>query len=193
MPPKLLATFLSGLKGSTSFGAEQTDDSIKPLFDFGSPDMASDSKNAPPEPTAVSPRSFDMSASIPRGAAFATTITPQMRMGQGPTLQTRQLWEGTVTEVRDNEFVATLADVTNPENPDEQVEFSYDEVSQDDRQLVKSGSAFYWVVGNERTPGGQVKNVSIVQFRRLPVWTRSSLAQSTDRARSISDVFRSIE
>jgi hypothetical protein len=191
MPPKLLATFLTGLKASTFFGPGQTDDSSKPLFELGP--APSDSMNAPLGPTEVSSDSYTMSASVPRGAAFAATITPQMRIGQGPTLQTRQLWEGTVTEVRDNEFVATLADVTNPENPDEQVEFTYDEVSEDDRQLVRSGSPFYWVVGSERTPGGQLRNVSMVQFRRLPTWTRSSLEQDAARARTIRDIFRSAE
>lgn len=193
MPPKLLTTFLTGLKASTSFGAVLTDDFSKPLFDFGPPpDVLSDSKNAKSEPTAVTLNSSDMSAPVPRGAAFAATITPQMLIGRGSTLQTRQLWEGTVTEVRANDFVASLADVTNPENPDEQVEFTFDEVSQDDRQLVTSGSAFYWVVGSERTPGGQLKNVSMVQFRRLPMWTRSSLEQG-ERVSSINDVFRSVE
>jgi hypothetical protein len=194
MPPKLLTTFLTGLKLNASFGAGQSDDSSKLLFDFGpSPNVLGDSDNASLQTTAVSANSPGLSTPLPRSAAIATPITPQMVIGGGSTLRTRQLWEGTVTEVRENEFVATLADITNPENPDEQVEFTYDEVSQDDRKLVSSGSGFYCVDRSEQTPGGKEKNVSMVQFRRLPTWTRSSLVQGANRGRNISEVFRSAE
>src|ERR1017187_6362979 len=103
MPPKLLTTFLAGLKANTSFG----DDIRQPLFDFGpSPSFLGDSESAPSQSTAVTADSREMSAQLPRGAALLPRITPQMVIGGGSTLQTRQLWEGTVTEVGDNEFVA---------------------------------------------------------------------------------------
>lgn len=127
---------------------------------------------------------------IPTGA----TVRPNLWLAfqrKGPALQTRQLWEGTVTKVLDNSFVATLRDKTEPSNPDEQALFAFDEVSSDDRQLVRAGSSFYWVIGREQTPAGQVRNISSLRFRRVPAWTRSVLEQAAARARSLRRVIGS--
>lgn len=120
----------------------------------------------------------------PTGAMFVPPLrapTP----GRDPKLHTRQLWEGTVTELRDKGFVAVLADKTDPANPDERAVFEFDqtEISAEDRGLISPGASFYWVIGSELTRGGTVKNVSFVQFRRLPMWTEHSLALAADRAR----------
>jgi hypothetical protein len=108
-------------------------------------------------------------------------------------LQTRQLWEGTVTEIRDGAFTARLADLTNARNPDEQVLFETTEVSPDDLQLVRPGSSFYLVVGTEQTPGGMRRNVSMIQFRRLPAWTTSAAKEANDYAAHAREFFRSEE
>jgi hypothetical protein len=125
---------------------------------------------------------------IPGGAK----LTPRLRVavpGSAPRLKTRQLWEGTVTELLDNGFVAVLEDKTNLDNPDEQATFAFDntELSPDDYRLVRPGAAFYWIIGNERTAGGQVKNVSMVQFRRVPAWTERALKRAADRGRQIRE------
>lgn len=121
------------------------------------------------------------------------SLRPPLRVTtrrKSSTLQTRQLWEGTITEVRRDGFVAVLSDRTGPCNPDERVVFNYAEIPKEDHPLVRPGSTFYWIIGSERTFGGQVKNVSIVQFRRLPAWTRSALARATERAQRLRQVFR---
>ncbi len=125
---------------------------------------------------------------IPSGA----TVPPRLRLavsGVAPTLKTRQLWEGTVTEVDEGGFVAVLSDMTNPRNPDEQVSFYNTEISPDDLRLINPGATFYWVIGNERTVAGQVKNVSMVQFRRVPAWTQRRLERAADRARRLLESF----
>jgi hypothetical protein len=128
---------------------------------------------------------------IPRGA----TLPPLLKLGipgAAPRLKTRQLWEGTVTELSDNGFVAVLSDKTNPSNSDEQATFDFDntEISPEDQKLVCPGSSFYWIIGNEQTLAGQVKNVSMVQFRRVPAWTEGKLAREADRARRVRESFR---
>jgi hypothetical protein len=90
----------------------------------------------------------------------------------------RQLWEGTVTEIMPEGFVAVLSDRTNTGNPDERATFDFDntEISPEDLKLVALGSSFYWVIGIEHTIGGQVKNISMIQFRRVPAGQNASFA-----------------
>jgi hypothetical protein len=121
---------------------------------------------------------------IPTGVTVRPQLTTVLQK-KGPTLQTRQLWEGTVTKVLESGFVATLRDKTEQSNPDEQALFDFNEVSLDDRRLISVGSSFYWVIGTEQTPAGQIKNVSTLRFRRLPSWTRSALEKAAVRARRI--------
>jgi hypothetical protein len=112
--------------------------------------------------------------------------------GRVPRLKTRQLWEGTVTKIGEEGFAAILNAKTNPRNPDEQVMFEFDrtEISPEDLPLISPGSSFYWIIGNEQTAGGQVKNVSMLQFRRVPAWSERSLARVADRARQVKALFR---
>jgi hypothetical protein len=128
---------------------------------------------------------------IPTGA-----VRPHLKRAiqmRGPSLQTRQLWEGTVTKVLESSFVARLSDKTERSNPNEQALFNFDEVSLDDRRLIRAGSSFYWVIGTEQTPAGQIRNVSMLRFRRVPSWTRSALESAADRASRVREVIWSEE
>jgi hypothetical protein len=141
-----------------------------------------------PIPSGHSTSTENVDPNIPSGVTFR----PPMNIGapgRSPRLKTRQLWEGTVTELGDKGFVAVLTDKTNPNNPDEQVTFDFDntEISPEDQKLVCPGSSFYWIIGNERTLAGQVKNVSMLQFRRVPAWTERRLARAADRARRVRE------
>ncbi len=129
-------------------------------------------------------------------APSSAMLPPRLNVavpGRAPRLKTRQLWEGTVTEIRDGGFVAILSDKSNPNNPDEQAVFEAGEISPEDQGLVRPGASFYWVIGNESTVAGQVKNVSIVQFRRVPAWTPRKLAQAADHARRVRELLRKEE
>jgi hypothetical protein len=85
-----------------------------------------------------------------------------------------------------------LQDKTNPRNPDERVSFEFDrtEISPEDLPFINPGSSFYWIIGNERTAAGQVKNVSMLQFRRVPAWTRRKLEQVADVAHRLRESFQ---
>jgi hypothetical protein len=127
---------------------------------------------------------------IPSGA----TLRPRLKLGVGhaPSLKTRQLWEGTVTDVGKGGFIAVLSDRTDRNNPDEQATFEFDktEISPDDELLLKPGASFYWIIGNEQTVAGQVKNVSMIQFRRVPAWTDHALEIAAKRARLLRESFQ---
>jgi hypothetical protein len=110
------------------------------------------------------------------------------RIGSVSILRPRQQWEGTVVECQGGSFVARVNDRTNPSNSDELVTFEIEEVSPEDRQLVQPGATFYWTIGVEQSPARSIRNVEIVNFRRLPHWSASSVREAEQEARSIAQV-----
>jgi hypothetical protein len=102
------------------------------------------------------------------------------------TLLPRQLWEGTVLECHEGSFVGRVVDLTNQANPEELVTFELDELSPEDRPLAQPGAAFYWTVGIEQSRAGQIKNVEMLNFRRLPTWTSSSVREAEKKAIEIA-------
>lgn len=101
-------------------------------------------------------------------------VTPQPRDIDRFTLL--QQWEGCVNSLGDDEFRASLFDLTNPATPEEEATFDMEEVAPGDRNLVRPGAFFYWSVGY-RTREGARERVSAIKFRRLPHWTRKTLAK----------------
>jgi len=152
MPQKSLITSLPGQEKAASSGSATTSLAVadSPLFEFPSrPNLGGQQSSqwlgtgafASPvlSETAISAEKFN--PAIPCGA----TLRPRLRLaisGRTPVLKTRQLWEGTVTEVRDVGFVAILSDKTNPRNPAEQATFEFDniEISPEDQKLISPGS-----------------------------------------------------
>ena len=66
--------------------------------------------------------------------------------------------------------MAVLNDRSRLDGPEERVEFESIELREDDLPLVVPGSVFYWMIGTERTPAGQVRKILNIEFSRLPVW-----------------------
>jgi hypothetical protein len=85
-----------------------------------------------------------------------------------------QKWEGVVLEVLSDSFLARLVDLTHT-GPDEEAEFPFDEVSEEDRSLIRPGAIFYWNIGYHNSYSGQRTRTSIIRFRRLPAWTREEI------------------
>lgn len=145
----------------------------------------------------VSVGAQDSSLELKDARFFISNVPPkkftQAVISQGSVLKPLQIWEGTVTGLDEQNFVAILRDLTKPSNPDEQAEFARIEVSEDDQELLSPGSTFYWVVGTESTPGGQRRNISTLQFKRLPPWTDNALRRATERAVLTRSLFRSSE
>jgi hypothetical protein len=170
-----------------------------PIYEFDAKPRFGASQISPSEWTfsssQVSLETDSLSSTRNPAIPTSATVRPRLKLavpGRDPKLKTRQLWEGTVTEICNGGFMAVLRDRTNPENPDEQGAFEFDniEISPADCALISPGSTFYWVIGSESTIGGQVKNVSMVQFRRVPSWTQRRLDRAADRARDLRATFQ---
>jgi len=92
-----------------------------------------------------------------------------------------QEWEGYVQSVSDNEFTASLFDITNKRGiEDEEADFSIEDLTEDDKKLLKPGAVFRWLIGY-RTIGGTKERSSKIVFRRLPQWTDSDLAAAAEK------------
>ncbi len=188
MPQMSPTTFLIGQEEASSLPLSESGEIAPVIYQYGRLTPLGASQEVPFTETAGSARGQERPDLPTR-----VSLRPPLRVTtkrKSSTLQTRQLWEGTITEVRRDGFVAILSDRTDPNNPDERVAFDYAQIPKEDHPLVRPGSTFYWIIGSERTFGGQVKNVSIVQFRRLPAWTRSALARATERAQRLRQAFR---
>jgi hypothetical protein len=197
MPPKSQITFLIGQRSKT-FYEEISKNQL--LFDLGislassdtdeaenrsSGSMASHSETSPPVAASI----LDAIQTVPRSVRLQPEV-PEVPHVTGATLQIRQLWEGTVTEVHEQAFVAVLSDKTHPNSPDERVEFERFELRDEDRSLVEPGAVFYWMLGTERTASGQVRNISTIELSRLPLWTRSSLKAACDKTERTKQWFQ---
>ena len=90
-------------------------------------------------------------------------------------------WAGYVQEIK-NSFAAALADITAGENTQEGelAEFLIADVKDDDRDLLKPGAIFRWVVGYQRSPAGTKRRVSDIFFRRLPAWSKRDLVRANE-------------
>jgi hypothetical protein len=122
--------------------------------------------------------------------------TPAFLAGKSYALRARQRWEGVVTEVDEETFTAILTDLTNPQNPDEEAVFGWDELAdlpEEDLRLVKPGASFYWVVGSQKSPAGSVSNVSYYQFRRSPKWSSNAIKRADAKADRFAELFATSE
>ncbi|WP_027360139.1 hypothetical protein [Desulforegula conservatrix] len=96
-------------------------------------------------------------------------------------------WEGVVIEVCDNSFWARLKDLDS--GYEEEVELPIIELSDDDeRQLVSEGSFFTWSIGYRITRGTR-ENLSVIKFRRLPVWSKAHHRLTGEFANEINTYF----
>jgi hypothetical protein len=90
-------------------------------------------------------------------------------------IQILQHWEGVVREVGSGEFTADLTSLIKIDPLEVTGEFSFDEVSDADRPLVEPGAVFYWAIGYDKSPAGQITRVSEIRFRRSPEWNARKL------------------
>jgi len=103
-----------------------------------------------------------------------------------PSLIPLQEWEGYVTDIYEDKFLTSLIDITAKEDvATEEAEFDIEELSDSDKNLLKVGAVFRWIIGYERTPSGVKKRVSQVVFRRLPQWSQSSIRNADRKSKEI--------
>jgi hypothetical protein len=111
-------------------------------------------------------------------------VAPIAEIRERPSFVALQEWEGVVTALNDEIFMARLVDVTR-RSPDEEAEFSFSELNNDDLQLVMPGAIFRWSAGVLTMPGGGKLATSQVVFRRLPKWTKRDLQRADEIARRL--------
>jgi hypothetical protein len=95
-----------------------------------------------------------------------------------------QKWQGIVIDVMDDAFLARLIDLTQ-KGTDEEAEFSFDEISEEDKPLIRSGAIFYWNIGYHTSYSGQRTRTSLLRFRRLPAWTQREIDAAKREAERI--------
>lgn len=85
-----------------------------------------------------------------------------------------QKWQGYVLRVTDSFLYVRLVDL-NRVGIDEETEIPIEEISEDDKELIKPGAIFYWNIGYLDSYGGQRSRVSVIRFQRLPSWSREEI------------------
>ena len=85
-----------------------------------------------------------------------------------------QKWHGIVIKTDKSFFTAKLINITN-KGYDEEAEFDYDEITEEDIQLIKPGAVFYWSVGYNHSSTGQRRRFSDIRFKRLPVLNKKEI------------------
>ena len=99
--------------------------------------------------------------------------SPRPRYGQR-SLRALYQWEGIVEEVTADGFRARLVPLMGPRERGrfEFTEFSFDDLSTEDRERVEPGASFYWTLGKDKNDAGVVTNQSLVRFRKLAPMSR---------------------
>lgn len=117
----------------------------------------------------------------------AVTVRLAAKKILAPTFKILEHWVGRVDAIssEDQTFEAIVSSTTR-ECGDETAEFTFDELSDDDKELVAIGAVFYWSVGYQVEPSAQRSTVSNIRFRRLPVWTRKELEAAENKAKELS-------
>jgi len=109
-------------------------------------------------------------------------------------LEPLQEWEGCVTGVGDENFVAELVDLTAGDClANEEATIALREISDADRAKLGMGSRFRWVIGYERLPTGVRRSVSRFVFADPPVVTAADLRRGKAWADRMLEWFKSDE
>lgn len=84
-------------------------------------------------------------------------------------------------------FVAIPDLHPNESMPVDLATFSINDVSEHDLKLLKEGAYVRFVLGRERLPSGQIRNVSHLYFRRLSHHSEKGLDRANQKAKDLLD------
>jgi hypothetical protein len=102
-----------------------------------------------------------------------------------------QRWTGHVERVMADSFIAIVSDLTNPSNPDEEVELDIEDVPLGDRALITMGSVFYWSMVYRDTKSGQREKSESIRFARQPRLTEDVVEEIYHEADAITAILES--
>jgi hypothetical protein len=92
-----------------------------------------------------------------------------------------QSWEGMVLEILEDSFRARLVDIENADQQEETEILKTAVTDEDDLKLLVPGAIFFWTIGH-RVEGRRSEQVSLIQFRRLPIWTEKEIQEAKREA-----------
>ncbi|MBN1379821.1 MAG: hypothetical protein JXA04_11370 [Gammaproteobacteria bacterium] len=103
----------------------------------------------------------------------------------------KQKFSGVVIDIdRENEeIIARISDITNPNNPEEQVTLGFDEILESDLSQLAKGDSFVWYIGYIQGMMVSRQNFSKIRFRRLPKWSQQEIDTANDNAEKLSQFF----
>lgn len=90
-------------------------------------------------------------------------------------------WEGMVLRVLDDSFIARLVNINDPSQKEEAEILNTSVSDEDDMKLIKPGAIFFWSIG-WHIKGRRSEQFSLIQFRRIPVWTEKEKEQASQEA-----------
>ena len=149
---------------------------------------------APDKPlstTESTPAAVPNGKGVPSELRFMTRRPFLFHEEQSPEQRERFLvlqdWEGVVETIGNETFTARLRDRASSESyAGEMAELPVADISEDDRELLRSGAVFYLTVGRLVRASGRQERVGRLVFRRLPAWTASTLRRAKQRAERLT-------
>ncbi|AEB09814.1 hypothetical protein [Desulfobacca acetoxidans] len=97
-----------------------------------------------------------------------------------------QKWQGYVLIVTDNSLLVRLVDLSK-NGGDEEAEIPIEEISDDDKDLIRPGAIFYWSIGYLDSYSGQRSRVSVIRFQRLPSWSKEEIDAAKREAEHLQE------
>jgi hypothetical protein len=109
------------------------------------------------------------------------------RQGLTVSFSPVQEWEGYVSSIGNETFIADLIDLTSgATRATEQAEIPLQEISEVDLGRLRPGSIFRWAIGYQRTRSGSKVRTSQIVFRDLPKWTKTDIHEAKVEAEEIA-------
>ncbi len=97
-------------------------------------------------------------------------------------------WEGYIESIGNDDFCVRMVDVRSKSPlPTDHATFSKNDINEHDRQLLKEGAIVRWVIGRERLPTGEIRNVSELYFRQLPAHNELAYRRALGKAHKLLD------
>ena len=106
-----------------------------------------------------------------------------------PREEIKQQWSGVVTSIDINNLTVQLQDLTNPQNPNEIIVLSRDEIDNKDQPLIQVGAQFYWSIGYRQGIKYSKQRFSNIRFRRLPKWSAGEIKAAEILTEEYADFF----
>jgi len=100
-----------------------------------------------------------------------------------------QKWEGYVTKISKDSILVRLIDLTEG-RPEEEAEIPLEEISEEDKDLIREGAVFYWNIGYKDSKSGQRTRVSIIRFQRLPKWRKKEKDVAEQEAERLQEIIK---